>query len=86
MANAYIWDYLKTGDKEKLDIAIKAHDNWIKFGHRDAGHISVKIDYDPWRYVDFEKLTDEDFNRYKLGECMFETYKNFKFRWIRRTI
>ena len=44
------------GDKEKLELGIGAHDAWIKFGHRDAGHISVKIDYDPWRYVNFEEL------------------------------
>ena len=84
MANAYIWDYLNTGDKEKLDIAIRAHDNWIKFGKRDAGHISVKIDYDPWRYVNFETLKEEDIDRYKMGECMYETYKNFIGKKLRR--
>ncbi len=84
MANAYIWDYIKTGDKEKLDIALDAHDKWLEFGHRDAGHISVKVDYDPWRYVDFEKVTEADMDRYKLGECTFETYKNFKGKKLRR--
>ena len=84
MANAYIWDYLQTGDREKLDIAVRAHDNWIKFGHRDAGHISVKIDYDPWRSVDFENLKEEDIDRWAMGECMFETYKNFKGKKFRR--
>nr|MBQ5810927.1 AGE family epimerase/isomerase [Clostridia bacterium] len=84
MANAYIWDYLKTGDKEKLELGIGAHDAWIKFGHRDAGHISVKIDYDPWRYVNFEELKEEDIDRYKLGECMYETYKNFIGKKFRR--
>ena len=84
MANAYIWDYLKTGDKEKLELGMGAHDAWIKFGHRDAGHISVKIDYDPWRYVNFEELKEEDIDRYKLGECMYETYKNFIGKKFRR--
>ena len=84
MANAYIWDYLQTGDKEKLDIAVKAHDNWIQFGRRNAGHLGANIDYDPWRYVDFEKVTDDDIDRWKLGECMFEGYKNLKGKKFRR--
>ncbi|MBQ5808542.1 MAG: AGE family epimerase/isomerase [Clostridia bacterium] len=84
MANAYIWDYIQTGDKEMLDKGIGAHDNWLKFGKIAAGIIGVKVDYDPWRKVDFENMKLEDIDRYSMGECMYETYRNFMGKKLRR--
>ena len=74
MANAFIWDYLKTGDKEKLDTALEVHDSWLKFGKYGAGHIAARIDFDPWRYMQFPAGYEP--NRFEVGECTYETYKN----------
>ena len=82
MANAYIWDYLKTGDKEKLDIALDVHDSWLKFGKHEAGHIDARIDFDPWRYMDF--TPDYKPDRWKLGECAYESHLGFVGKKFRR--
>ncbi|MBQ4556325.1 MAG: hypothetical protein IJA60_01590 [Clostridia bacterium] len=82
MANAYIWDYLKTGDKEKLDIALDVHDSWLKFGKHEAGHIDARIDFDPWRYMDF--APDYKPDRWKLGECAYESHLGFVGKKVRR--
>ena len=84
MANAYIWDYMQTGDKEMLDKGIGAHDNWIKHNTLECGILGVKVDYDPWRKVDFENMKLEDIDRYSIGECMYETYRNFMGKKLRR--
>jgi len=75
MANAFIWDYIKTGDKEKLDTAIEVHDSWLKYGKHKAGHINARCDFDPWRYMEFP--ADYEPDKWELGECTYETYKNF---------
>ena len=82
MANAFIRDYLDTGDREKLDIAIETHDSWLKFGRHAAGHIDARIDFDPWRYMEFP--ADYEPNKWEVGECTFETYKNFVGKKLRR--
>ncbi len=76
MANAYIQDYIDTGDKEKLDIAIEVHDSWIRQEKYPAGHFAARIEFDPWRYLDFENMTEEDIDRWSIGECTYETFKN----------
>ncbi|MBQ6614254.1 MAG: hypothetical protein IIX18_02930, partial [Clostridia bacterium] len=76
MANAFIYDYIVNGDKEKLDMALEVHDSWLKEGKYKAGHFAGRIDFDPWRYIKFEELTDADIDRWSVGECTFETYKN----------
>lgn len=82
MANAFIWDYLESGDKEKLDIAIDVHDSWLKFGKHEAGHIDARIDFDPWRYMDFAAGYKPD--RWKLGECAYESHIGFVGKKFRR--
>lgn len=82
MANAFIWDYLESGDKEKLDIAIDVHDSWLKFGKHEAGHIDARIDFDPWRYMDF--AADYKPDRWKLGECAYESHIGFVGKKFRR--
>ena len=82
MANAFIYDYLQTGDKEKLDMAIESHDAWLKFGKYPAGHIAARIDYDEWRYFAFPAGYEPD--RWEVGECTYETYRNFAGKKLRR--
>ena len=82
MANAFIWDYLQTGDREKLDTALEVHDSWLKFGKHEAGHIDARIDFDPWRYMDFS--ADYKPDRWKLGECAYESHIGFVGKKFRR--
>ena len=82
MANAFIWDYLKTGDKEKLDLALEAHDSWLREGRFPAGHFAARIVFDPWRYEEFPKEYEPD--RWKCGECDYEMFKGFAGRKFRR--
>ena len=64
MCNAFIHDYIKNGDKLKLDMALEAHDAWLKhamvqkglFPGRVDRHESMWFKYDdsfvmdPWKY------------------------------------
>lgn len=82
MANAFIWDYMQTGDREKLDKALEAHDSWLKEGQFPAGHFAARIVRDPWRYEPFDKDYVPD--RWKCGECDYEMFKGFAGRKFRR--
>ena len=82
MANAFIWDYLRTGDTEKLDIAIEAHDAWLRFGKYEAGHLAANIDFGDWRYMEFPADFVPD--RWSIGECTYESYKNYPGKKFRR--
>ena len=83
MANAFIYEYMRTGDKEKLDMALESHDAWLKFGKFPAGHVAARIDFDDWRYMEFP--ADYEPDRWEVGECTYETYKNFVGKKLRRT-
>ena len=64
MANAFIHDYIKTGDKLKLDMALETHDKWIEHAILQKGLFPSRIDrhenmflsyddesvLDPWKY------------------------------------
>lgn len=82
MANAFIWDYLETGDREKLDQALEAHDSWLKFGRYPAGHVAARVDFDDWRYGEYPADFKPD--RWKLGECSYETHMSFAGKKFRR--
>ena len=83
MANAYLYDYIANGDKEKLDIGIKAHDAWLKFGKLD-GFYTANIDYGNWRAMDFINMKKEDLDIWDFGECDYETYVGFCGKKFRR--
>jgi len=74
LANAFIYDYLQTGDREKLDMAIEVHDSWIKKGRHPAGHIQARMDFDKWAYEDFDINTEP--TRWEFGENMYEALYN----------
>lgn len=74
MANAFIYDYLENGDTEHLDMAIEAHDAWLKYGEVRAGFLSAKVDYHPWRYYKFE--ADYVPDRWEHGEDQYESLIN----------
>ena len=82
LANAFIYDYMQTGDKEKLDMAIESLDSWLKFGAHPCGLLDARIDFDPWRYMDFP--ADYKPDRWAIGECTYESHIGFAGRKFRR--
>jgi len=75
MANAMLYHYLKTGDKEALEMGISAHDCWLKYGKRPCGLLDARVDYDEWRIKEYP----EDYmpDPWKLGEAACESHKVF---------
>lgn len=67
MANAFIHDYLQTGDKLKLDMALETHDAWLKHGVVQKGlfksrtdtHESMWFSYDKDMVLDTEKYSED---------------------------
>ena len=43
MSNAIIWNYMKTGDQLKLDMAIDALDAYLKFGKLENGSLLSRV-------------------------------------------
>lgn len=82
MANAFIWDYLETGDREKLEQALEAHDSWLRFGRYPAGHVAARIDFDDWRYGEYP--ADYKPDRWQMGECSYESHIGFIGKKFRR--
>ncbi|MBQ7660543.1 MAG: hypothetical protein IJS44_00635 [Clostridia bacterium] len=82
MANAFIYDYIKTGDKENLDMALEALDSWLKEGKHPCGLLDARIDFDDWRYLEFP--ADYKPDRWKLGECAYESHIGFVGKKFRR--
>ncbi|MBQ1934137.1 MAG: hypothetical protein II370_03965 [Clostridia bacterium] len=82
MANAMLYHYLKTGDKDALKMGIDVHDSWIKFGTRQDGLIDARLDWDPWR----DRYYADDYvpDKWKLGECACESHKVFAGKKFRR--
>ena len=74
LANAFIYDYLRTGDKEKLDMAIEVHDSWIRKGKHPAGHITGRLDMDEWSYK--EIAPDYMPDKWVHGENKYESLYN----------
>ncbi|MBR5011134.1 MAG: hypothetical protein IKY12_01100 [Clostridia bacterium] len=74
MANAFIYEYLQSGDKEKLEMALEAHDSWIKKGRHPAGHITGRLDFDEWAYREFDPNYIPD--KWELGENIYENLTN----------
>ena len=74
MANAFIYEYLRSGDNEKLSMAIEAHDSWIKKGRHAAGHITGRLDFDEWAYKEFDPEYVPD--KWELGANVYENLMN----------
>lgn len=74
MANAFIYEYLRSGDKDKLKMALEAHDSWIRKGRHPAGHITGRLDFDEWAYKEFDPNYVPD--KWELGENIYENLTN----------
>ena len=82
MANAMIYHYLRTGDRESLDMGIGALDAWLKYGRRECGLLDSLIDYGEWRKLEYPPDYQPD--PWKLGEAQYEDHKAYGTRKFKR--
>ena len=73
LSNAFIYDYLKTKDKEKLGMALEALDTWVNRCVLPAGHIKVRFDFNPKDYDPDPSVMPD---RWDYGENRFENLYN----------
>ncbi|MBQ8387766.1 MAG: hypothetical protein IJX46_02435 [Clostridia bacterium] len=73
LSNAFIYDYLKTGDKEKLGMALEALDTWVERCVLPAGHIKVRFDFNPKNYDPSPTVMPD---KWDYGENRFENLYN----------
>ena len=73
LSNAFIYEYLRSGCKEKLDMAIEALDTWATRCVLPAGHIKVRFDFNPKDY-DPDPTVMPD--KWDYGENRFENLFN----------
>ena len=77
MANAFLYDYLVNGDKDNLELALEAHDAWLKYGTPKKNFISAnKMKYHPWFELPLETMTAEDLDIWETGEDQYEALLN----------
>ncbi len=72
MANMLMREYLETGNRESLRMALATHDSWIKHSENTAGIVDAKIDFHEWRTLPFDADYQPDI--WKLGESEYETH------------
>ena len=73
MANAFIYDYLKTGDKLKLDMALEAHDKWIEHAVLQKGLFPARIDRHESMWFSYDE--DMEMDPWKYSEDLMETMR-----------
>lgn len=73
MANAFIWDYLHTGDREKLDMALETHDAWIRHAVVQKGLFLSRVDRGEEMYLSYDENTKLD--PWLYGEDTLETMR-----------
>jgi len=73
LSNAFIYDYLKTGDKEKLALATEALNTWVERCVLPAGHIKVRFDFNPKDYDPDPSVMPD---KWDYGENRFENLFN----------
>ena len=73
MANAFIYDYLKTGDKLKLDMALEAHDKWIEHAVLQKGLFPARIDRHESMWFSYDE--DMEMDPWKYSEDLMESMR-----------
>lgn len=75
-ATAFIYDYIKNGDKENLDIGLAVLDGWLKLGHTNDRFITAHKTYsgepNPKWDLPFETMKKEDLDPWEFPEGMLE--------------
>ena len=73
MANAFIHNYLKTGDKLKLALAMEAHDKWIEHAVLKKGLFPSRIDRHESMWFSYDE--DMEMDPAKHSEDLLETMR-----------
>ncbi len=76
MANALLNDYLKTGDRNHLDMALEVHDSWLTYTETDGRFLSAKMGYLPALLLPYETMKVDDVDRWAWGEDQYESILN----------
>ncbi|MBQ4322729.1 MAG: hypothetical protein IJC19_02180, partial [Clostridia bacterium] len=72
MANALLYDYLKCGDLDNLEIALEVHDSWLKYTETDGRFLSARMGYNPALLLPYETMKPEDLDRWEMGDDLYE--------------
>ena len=73
MANAFLYDYLHTGNKLHLDMALAAHDAYIKHGMPQKGLFKSRVDLHESMWFSYDK--DMELDTWKYSEDLLETMR-----------
>ena len=77
MANAFINDYIENGDRDNLEMALEAHDAWLKYDVPKKKFISAnKMKYHPWFQLPLETMTADDIDIWETGDDQYESLYN----------
>ena len=73
MANAFIYDYLKTGNKLHLEMALAAHDAYLKHGLPQKGLLKSRVDLHERMWFSYDK--DMVLDTWKYSEDLLESMR-----------
>jgi len=73
MANAFIYDYLKTGSKLHLEMALAAHDAWIRNAVVQKGLFKCRVDLHESMWFSYDK--DMVLDAWKYSEDLMESMR-----------
>ena len=77
MANALLYDHAQSGDRDNLEMAIEAHDAWLKYSEVKKSFLSAKMEYNTrLNTLPLENMRAEDLNRLEWGDDQFESLLN----------
>ena len=77
MANAFINDYSVSGDRDNLDMAIEAHDAWLKYSEVKKKFLPAKMEYNTrLNTLLFENMTEDQLDPMEWGDDQFESLLN----------
>ena len=74
-ANAFIYDFSKSGNEENLKTALEVQDSWLKHSVTGGRFLSALINYpgaSPTEHLPLEKMKKEDIDPWTLGEVNYE--------------
>lgn len=78
-ANAFIHNYILTGNKENLQTALEAHDSWLKKGITEGNFLSSVVNYpgaNPYEALPLQNMKKEDLDPWTMGEVHLESARN----------
>ena len=75
MANAFIYDFIKNGNRDHLRLAIEIQDSWLEKTVTGGKFLSAVINYpgaNPYDELPLHEMSRKDIDRWSLGEVYFE--------------